>query len=137
MSFTTFYQDGGVFMHVITLLSGIVATVMVRRLGAIHRSFHDPNQRGPRFPHRDVLSPALILAILFTGLLGSAMGWLELSAALRTVPVDQWPLAVTMGMQVASYTFVWALLCVVPMTIGHGVIGHLETRLRRLAPLVA
>ncbi len=135
MNFATFYQDGGVFMHVITILAVVVATVLIRRIGALRHTFRDPGETGVR--ERDALSPAVITAILMTGVLGTAMGWLEINAAIRTVPLDQWPLAATMGMQVASYTLVWALLCAVPLTIGHGVLGHFETRMRRLAPTPA
>lgn len=132
MDFAQFYQTGGVFMHVITLLSLVVGGVMLRRVGTIRRSFRDPKEQLGRLRRGDVLTPSLLAAIVMSGMLGTGFGWLELNAALRTIPTEQWPMAQSLGGQIASHPLVWSLLCAVPLTIGHGMLRYFEERLRSL-----
>lgn len=130
--FGQFYQDGGVFMHVITLLTLITTGIMLRRVGTIRRTFRDPSEQLSRLRRGDPVTPALIAAIVLSGALGTSLGWIAVHAALRTVPFEQWPMAASLGLQIASYTIVWSLLCAVPLTLGHGVLRHFEERLRVL-----
>ncbi|MCA9711689.1 MAG: hypothetical protein KDK70_37990 [Myxococcales bacterium] len=131
-SFSEFYQDGGVFMHVITVFAFICCTQLLRRVGTIRRTFRDPGEQLLRLRRGDVLTPTLIVAGLLTGIAGTSLGWIEANAAIRTVPFEHWPMAASRGMQIASYTLVWSLLCAVPLVLGHGVLRHFEERLRVL-----
>ena len=122
VSFLEFYQHGGVAMHAISVL-GIAATVMlVKRYGAM--------KRGAPRPGGDPLGLAFILAALGFGVLGVALGWIELNAALRTVPTDSWPAALNRGGQIVAYPLAWALLVAIPLTLVRGVVGHIEQRVR-------
>ena len=65
--FSQFYQDGGVFMHVITLLGIIASVMLVRRVSTIRRTFRDPNEQLMRLRRGDVLTPTLICAAVLCG----------------------------------------------------------------------
>lgn len=132
MDLAQFYRDGGVFMHVVSLFTIIGGALLVRRVGTIRRSFRDPHEQLLRLRRGDDLTPTLIVTGLLAGAAGTGLGWLSVTAAIRTVPYDQWPLAASMGVQVASYPLVWSLLCAVPLVLGHGVLCHFEQRLRVL-----
>lgn len=132
MSFGEFYQSGGVFMHVITLLSFFVGGVMLRRAGTIRRSFRDPKEQLGRLRRGDVLTPALLASMVMVGVLGTGLGWIELNAALQTIPAEHWARAQSLGGRIAAYPLVWSLVCAVPLTLGHGVVRYFEERLRAL-----
>lgn len=132
MSFVQFYQDGGVFMHVITLFALVCAGLLVRRTGTIRRAFRDPHQQLMRLRRGDVLTPTLVVACLLAGAAGTGLGWQSVNAALRTIPYEQWPMAASLGLQITTYPLVWALLCAIPLVLGHGVLRHFEHRLRVL-----
>jgi hypothetical protein len=132
MEFAEFYQHGGVFMHAVTLLSIIVAARLLSRVAGIRRTFRDPGRSLARLRQGDPLTPALVASVALVGALGTALGFIEVQAALRTVPIEQWPMANSMGSQIALYTLVWGLLCAIPLTLGHGVLAFFEHRLRAL-----
>jgi len=130
--FSQFYQDGGVFMHVVTLFSIISGVLLIRRVGTIRKTFRDPNEQLMRLRRGDVLTPTLICAAVLSGALGTALGWISVFAAVPTVAPEQMHLAAMMGAKIATYTVAWSLLCAVPLTIAHGVLRHFEDRLRVL-----
>lgn len=132
MDFSQFYQDGGVFMHVITLLSLFAGVRLVGRVVGIRRTFRDPSEQLARLRRGDSLTVALIATIVLVGGLGTALGWTEVHAALQTVPTEMWAMAFSMGAKICAYPLVWALLLAVPLTLGHGVLAHFEGRLRSL-----
>jgi Na+/glutamate symporter len=132
MEFAQFYQEGGVFMHAVTLLSLFVGVRLLGRVSGLRRTFRDPRQRLARLRQRDPLTIALLAAIVLAGGLGAALGWTDVHAALRTIPTEQWALAFSVGSQIAVYPLVWGLLCAEPLTLGHGVLAHFEQRLQLL-----
>lgn len=132
MDFGQFYQEGGVFMHVITLLSLIVIGVMLRRMRTIQRTFRDPKEQLARLRRGDVLTPALLASMVMAGVLGTALGWIQINEALQTIPLERWEMARALGERIAINPLVWALSCAVPLTLGHGVVRVLEERLRGL-----
>ena len=132
MEFAQFYQDGGVLMHVVTILSLIAGARLFVRMGGIRRMFRNPKAELPRLRQGDPLTPALVAAVVLTGMLGSASGWIEVHAALQTVPEDMWARAFSLGSQIAVYPLVWGLMCAVPLVLAHGVLAYLEGRLRGL-----
>lgn len=132
MDFAQFYQHGGVFMHVITLLSFIVGGVMLRRAGTIRRTFQDPKQQLDRLRRGNVLTPALLVTTVMVGLLGAGLGMMAVDAALQTVPAEHMAMAQARGEQIAMYPLIWSLVCAVPLTLGHGLMRYFEVRLRDL-----
>jgi hypothetical protein len=132
MEFAQFYQDGGVLMHLVTLLSLIAGARLLARAGGIRRMFRDPASQLPRLRRGDPLTPALVAAVVLVGALGSVSGWVEVHAALQTIPEEHWARAFSMGSQIAVYPLMWGLMCAVPLVLGHGVLAYLEGRLRGL-----
>jgi hypothetical protein len=132
MDFASFYQDGGVFMHVVTLLTAFVAIGMVRRVGTMRRAFRSPTEQLGPLRQAGAAVPSLVAAIVMAGTLGTALGWIEVHAALLTVPRDQWMLAGSLGLRISTYPLVWSLLCAIPLMLGHGAMRHFEQRLRGL-----
>lgn len=132
MDFGQFYQDGGVFMHVITLLTIITGIGLVRRATTIRRTFRDPNEQLARLRSGGVAFPSLAAAIVMVGTLATGLGWISVQAAVQTVPGDMAFLAASRGYGIAAYPLVWSLLCAVPLTLGHGALRHFEQRLRGL-----
>ncbi|MEX1368510.1 MAG: hypothetical protein AB1Z98_35605 [Nannocystaceae bacterium] len=132
MDFGEFYRDGGVFMHVITLLTLITGAGLLRRAGTIRRTFRDPNEQLARLRGGGVSVPSMVAATVMTGLLGTALGWISVQAAVQSVSPDVVFLAAARGNAIATYPLVWSLLCAVPLTLGHGVLRHFEHGLRSL-----
>lgn len=132
MDFSQFYRDGGVFMHVITLLTLITGFGLVRRLATIRRTFQDPKEQLVRLQHSGVALPSMIAAIVMVGALGTALGTISVHAAVLTVPPESAFLAASRGHGIAAYTIAWSLLCAVPLTLGHGALRLFEHRLRGL-----
>ncbi len=129
MDIAQLYQDGGVLMHVVTLLSLVTGARLLGRMAGIRRMFRNPTAQLPRLRQGDPLTPALIATVVLAGMFGAVSGWTEVHAALQTVPEDLWPRAFSMGSQIAVYPVQWALMCAIPLTLAHGVLGYLETRL--------
>jgi len=130
--FPEFYQHGGVFMHVLTLLGIATSVLLVRRIGGIRRTFRDPSEQVARLRRREVLTPTFICAMLLCGVLGTSMGLISVTALVPTVDPSRIIAAMMMGGSIALYPLVWSLLLAVPLTIGHGVLRHFEERLRVL-----
>jgi len=132
MEFAQFYQEGGVLMHVVTILSLIAGARLLSRAAGIRRMFRDPKAELPRLRRGDPLTPALVTAVVLAGMFGSVSGWIEVHAALQTVPQDQWLMAFSLGSQIAAYPAMWGLMCAVPLVLVHGVLAYLEGRLQGL-----
>lgn len=133
--FGQFYQQGGVFMHLITLLAlagtGILAVRAARLRGLVHRV----KTAQPAAPRTEGgLIGALALASLMVGLLGTTFGFMELCAAVLTIPPPQQIQAVFRATPMALTTVAWSLMLSVPLVLGRAVVGAVETRLRALTP---
>lgn len=132
MEFSQFYQDGGVFMHVVTLLSLVAGIRLVRRAGGIRRTFRDPRSERARLRWGDPLTPALVACTVLVGMLGAVLGLSEVQAAISTIPPELHSIAEARGSQIAVYPLTWALMLAIPLTLGHGVLAYCEARLRGL-----
>jgi len=132
MDFAQFYHHGGFFMHVVTLLSLIAGARLVRRAGGIRRTFRDPASERPRLRWGDPLTPALVATLVLSGMLGAVLGFIDVQAALATIPPELYAVAESQGSQIAVYPLTWALMLAIPLTLGHGVLAYLEARLRGL-----
>lgn len=127
MTFSQFYQQGGVFMHLITLcVIGGVVSIALRTRDA---------RRTMVAPHRPTAldggtTPWLIAAGLMFGVAGTLMGVIELGAALRTIPLESWPIALSRGGQITVYPLTWAMLAFAPLVLVHGALRHFERRMR-------
>ncbi len=133
MDFGQFYQDGGVFMHVITLLTIITGAGLLRRCGAFRKSVGDSREMLARIGTTGAVAPSMLAAIVMVGMLGTSLGWVSVHSALETIPPEHWQLSSSRGGKIALYPLVWSLLCAIPLTVGHGVVRRFEQRLRSLA----
>ena len=108
--FSQFYQDGGIFMHAVTLtLIGSFVSM------GLHVASRATKARSAR--HLDLASNLSKTGILL-GALGSLMGCIDVFAAIRTVEnLEAWPRAFVHGMQIASYTVAWGLMCAAPVWV--------------------
>lgn len=132
MELSQFYQAGGLFMHVVTLLSFVAGARLVRRAGGIRRTFRAPTAERSRLRWGDPLTPALVATLVLAGMLGAVSGFSEVHAALQTVPPELQAAAESRGSQIAVIPLEWALMLAIPLTLGHGVLAYLEARLRGL-----
>lgn len=132
MDFAQFYQEGGFFMHVVALLSLTAGARLLRRAGGIRRTFRDPASQRSRLRWGDPLTPALVACVVLAGALGAVTGFSDVQAALLTVPPELYAIAESRGSQIAVYPLTWALMVAIPLTLAHGVLAYLETRLRGL-----
>jgi hypothetical protein len=130
MEFAQFYQEGGVLMHLVTILSLIAGARLFARMAGIRRMFRDPKSQLPVLRRGDALTPALVAAVVLSGALGAVSGWVDVHMALQTVPEEMWTRAFSMGSQIAVYPLLWGLTCAVPLVLTHGVLAYLEGRLQ-------
>lgn len=133
-NFAQFYQQGGVFMHLITLLAltstGLLASRAVRLRGLVRRVTAG---KPPPPPEHEGLILGLMVAAGLAGALGATFGLIETGAALRSVPPEHQVMALSRALPIALSPFAWSLLLVIPLVLGRGVVGAVEARLRRLA----
>ncbi len=131
--FGEFYQQGGVFMHLVTLLSlaaaGILATCAVR-LGRRAKRVLAAKPAGE--PQDFGLVGGLTLAAVMCGVLGATFGFMEVAGALRTIPAGQHEAALLRALPIAATPFAWALMLGTPLVLGRAVVASIDTRLRRL-----
>jgi hypothetical protein len=104
VEFAQFYQDGGFFMHVITVLGAIATGALVR--GVLERRM--ANARGLVIAPNNLV-PRLSAVVVLVGVLATIDGCTQLLAALRTVPEAQWSLAGAHGGQIVLIPIGWAL----------------------------
>ncbi len=129
MDFVQFYQHGGVFMHVITLITVVAIVTLARRMGAVRRGLRAPAPP-PAWRPATGATPTLVAATVMLGVLGVAMGWVEMMKALQTVPAESWAAALVRSLDIVSYPLVWSLMCATPVLLAHAVVRHHEDRLR-------
>ncbi len=132
--FPEFYQQGGVFMHLITLLTlasaGLLAKEALGIRGLVRRVTAG---KPPPAATEDRLTLAFIIGALMFGLLGATFGIIETCAALRTVPPEHHTLALMRAIPIALSPLAWSLLLAAPLVIGRAVVGTVDARLRALA----
>lgn len=125
MSFTQFYANGGLFMHLVTFS-------YVSALAAL--GTHVLTKAASRGVDRHLdLAKALSWMGLLLGLLGSLNGVAEMCGALRSVddPV-QWQAAVARATPIVLYTLGWAVACCIPvLTLSTGMRFMAQRRAER------
>lgn len=105
--FSNFYQQGGVFMHVLSLEAAIAVTAVIlhsraRRMGAEH-------SRYLRFANHVV---AIAIA---TGLLGSLHGLIEMCGMLSMVAPDKFLAAAARASGIVVVPLAWSLTVAIPL----------------------
>ncbi len=128
MTFSVFYQQGGLFMHLVTLtaLAGVVS--VARRAIAVRRTISAPHGAQP--PEGGV-TPWLVVAGMFLGTLGTLFGFGEASAALETVPSEMWGAALLRVGQIVFNPLMWSLMTLTPVVLAHATLLHFERRVGR------
>ena len=133
-NFAQFYQQGGVFMHLITLFAltstGLLASRAVRLRGLVRRV--TAGKPPPPAEHEGLILGLMVAAGL-AGALGATFGLIETGAALRSVAPEHQMMALARALPIALSPFAWSLLLLIPMVLGRAVVGAVEARLRRLA----
>lgn len=109
------YQDGGIIMHVITVLSAF-AVVLLVRAGAWAR--RGVARRSPGA----VLH--LVVAVVFAGVFGVVEGFQQVFAALSTVPPEHQARAMARGASIAVIPLGWAMVCATVLVLWHGLVHH-------------
>src|SRR5690606_10457392 len=104
MSFATFYAQGGLFMHVITMCT-IGATLAL--LVYLKEGRAQPN-RGRGL----ALARSLARAGLMAGALGTLFGFMELAAVLDSLDsLDKWPNVMARGSSISLVTLTFGIMC--------------------------
>lgn len=131
MSFPEFYQSGGFFMHAISLTAIAAVAGIAMRARAVRRVLNRPaDERGNGAALGSAAAPWVVVAIVVFGALGSAMGWIELMAAIQTVPGPQQRLAFARGGQFMMAPLAWSLMLAAPIVLCHAVLARFEHRVR-------
>ncbi len=133
-NFSEFYQQGGVFMHLVTLLalasSGLLLARAVRmRVLARRITAGKP----PPPPEHEGLVLGLVVAAGLAGALGATFGLIETCAALRSIAPEHHMMAVARAVPIALSPLAWSLLLITPLVLARAVLGAVEARLRLLA----
>ena len=113
--FSVFYFNGGVFMHVITVMAGLGAVAMVQH-GRARRS-------GDARLDRLRLSERIAFVCVMIGLLGTLFGVFDLCMALSMIEGSTEDLirAGARGAGIAPIPFAWGLMCAIPIWLAGAV----------------
>lgn len=137
-NFGQFYQQGGVFMHLVTLLSLAAAGMLAARAVRLRTLANRVLSAKPVGAAGDLgLVTALTVAALLCGVLGATFGLMETAGALQTIDGAMRPDALLRALPIAASPFAWALMLAVPLVLGRGVVVAVETRLRNLGTTAA
>lgn len=121
--FAQFYQQGGVFMHAVTLLALACGGALAAY--TIQRRTHSPSS--------DVsngLIRGLLRATLLFGAVGTTFGFMDMFAAVATVPPPQQIAVVFRALPLVLTPIAWALMLVAPLTLVRTVLTAVRHRPR-------
>jgi len=134
MSFTQFYQQGGLFMHPITLVAMACGASLVQRILAARRTMTSPTTGA-------VLDGGSTVSLVATGLMlgtvGTVFGLVEVCAAVQSVPAEMLSLAAARGGAIALTTLAFALLVLTPVMFMHTLLRPLERRITQRCNVAA
>jgi hypothetical protein len=99
-----FYQGGGFFMHILSVLGALATGALVRSV--VER--RSAAARGHVFSPSGLV-PRLAAVIVLVGVLALVDGTMQLMAALQTVELYQWARAFARGGQLVVIPLGWAL----------------------------
>ena len=126
MSFTQFYQQGGLFMHPITLIAVACGASLVQRILAARRTMTMPTT-GTVLDGGSTTS--LVATGLMIGTVGTVFGFVEVCAAVQSVPAEVLSLAAARGGAIALTTLAFSLLVLTPVMLMHTLLRPLERRI--------
>ncbi|PRQ02658.1 hypothetical protein [Enhygromyxa salina] len=106
-NFSVFYQNGGLFMHLISL-AAVVALTSVLLHGRARRMGSDD-------PKLLSLADRVAGLCVALGVLGCVFGLIEMGAALSTVEPELFDQAFARGGAIVPITLAWALMCAIPI----------------------
>ncbi|MEM6991140.1 MAG: hypothetical protein AAF721_11600 [Myxococcota bacterium] len=127
-SFSQFYQQGGGFMHFVTLTAIVCLVSVARRTVRLRRTIHAPQGASPL---DGGVTAWFLAAGVMLGVLGTLFGVVEMFAALQTVKPDQAFAALLRGGQIVGNPMIWALMCLIPVVFANAVLRHYELRVGR------
>jgi hypothetical protein len=114
--FSTFYQLGGAFNHVVSLLA-LAALVLV----VTHALAPAPAKAPLRLLR---LADRLTALCVLTGLLGLMFNLMDLGAALATVEGEQILQAGSRGLAIVPIPLAWSLMCAIPLWLASLLYGQ-------------
>ena len=106
MGFAQFYQDGGFFMHVITVIGAVATGALVR--GVLERRI--AKARGVALPGPSHMVSRLALVAVLVGMLATIDSLVQVCAALRTIAMSEWPLALLRCGELVGIPLSWSLV---------------------------
>jgi hypothetical protein len=112
--FLTFYLNGGLFNHLVTIGLAVATSSLV-----FHARARD--QAGIRWLR---LADRALLGCVGLGLLGTLLGIIDASAALATIPAEQFMVAQAQAAGLAVIPLAWALVGAIPLGIVASVQAH-------------
>jgi hypothetical protein len=114
-NFSAFYQNGGLFMHFISLGAAVALTAVL-----LHGRARRIGSDKPKLLRLADRAAGLCVAF---GLLGSVFGLIEMCVALSMVEPELIVQAATRGGAIVPVTLGWALICAIPIWIATTVNG--------------
>ena len=111
--FSTFYEHGGYFMHVISAVALAAGLYTAKGLAQIGKTTAGETQS---IDDTFRLAVGLVVVAVGVGLLGTLFGFIEASAAANAIPLEQHAKALARGMGVALHTLAWSLMLAIPLT---------------------
>lgn len=114
-------------MHAVSMFMLTAGSVIVAGLARGAKSGADSPVSVRARAASDLVGHLLGLAVV-AGVLGTAFGFIELCAALETIPKDQWSAAMARAVPIALTPLSWSLMLLLPMGLIHAVTRYAEQR---------
>lgn len=115
--FAQFYQQGGVFMHAVTVLSLAGASVLAVRAVKLRSQ---PSRSAEQSPG---LVRGLLACTLMCGVLGATFGFIEICAALLSAPPERQLTGALRAVPMALAPIAWSLMLATPLTLARAILG--------------
>ena len=112
-SFAQFYQDGGLFMHVVSL-TALASTFFVAKSALMVRK-SEPRAVEPRIDPTLRLATHLAWLTLPIGLLGTMFGMMEVAGALLRAPEPVALKHIAQGLAISLNTSAWATMVAISL----------------------
>jgi hypothetical protein len=120
VGFAAFYQDGGFFMHVITLLGAVTAGALVR--GVVERRI--AKARGVEIVASSGTVLRLSLIVVLVGVLATIDATVQACHALQTISIEQWPRAIVRCGELVGIPLAWSMIVASTLLFADAVIGR-------------
>lgn len=121
-SFPRFYAEGGLFMHLTTLLA--VAALFYTLKGAAILQWADRNRGNELFVVTTQFATRLLALCLAVSAFGTLIGCLQVCHLVMQAPPNQFAYAMAKGLGIACHTVVWGLALSIPTALANALIRY-------------